>query len=400
MFKSYKSTKGACYIGYVVQAIINNFLPILFIILQDRYEISYEKLGRLVFINFFVQLIADMLTPLIVKRIGYKKTALVCHACAAFGLCMLGILPSVMKDTYSAIVLSIMVYAFGSGIIEVVVSPMIELLPSDNKAASMAFLHSAFCWGQAFTVVVTTLMVAVFKSANWQFIPVIWAIIPFLNFFVFLNSPVVEPDAEEKKVTTKEMLFSRDFFCFVIFMICAGASEVAMSQWASIFVQKGLNISKVTGDILGPCAFAIAMGLGRIIFGMFAGRYSMRKVLIINNIICCLCYITVAFVNIPALALLACALCGFTVSISWPGTYSMAAARFVGGGTLMFSIFALSGDIGCSVGPWLLGIVANSKGLNSGFAVCVIFPLLMVLTALFLYKEKNQKNGGIENEKK
>ena len=172
--------------------------------------------------------IADMLTPVIVKKIGYKKTALVCHACAAFGLCMLGFLPSVMSDSYAAVAISVMVYAFGSGIIEVVVSPMIELLPSDNKAASMAFLHSAFCWGQAFTVVVTTILVAVFKSANWQFIPIIWSIIPFLNFFVFLNSPVIEPDAEEKKVTTKEMIFSRDFFCFVIFMICAGGCYVAM----------------------------------------------------------------------------------------------------------------------------------------------------------------------------
>lgn len=388
MFKSYKSTKNACYIGYVVQAIVNNFLPILFVILQDEYSLNYEKLGRLVFINFFVQLIADMLTPSVVKKIGYKNTALISHAMATIGLCMLSILPALLSESYYGIVISLIFYAGGSGVIEVVISPMVELLPSDNKAANMAFLHSFYCWGQAFTVIVTTAMISLFKADNWQLVPLIWAIIPMINLFVFSKVPVVEPEAEEKKVTAKEMIFSRDFFCFVIFMLCAGASELAMSQWASMFAQKGLGVSKVVGDIMGPCAFAIAMGLGRVIFGIFAGKYSPKKVLIINNIICCLCYLTVGLVKIPALALLACALCGFSVSFSWPGTYSMAAKRFVGGGTLMFGIFALSGDIGCSLGPWILGLVANNSGLNAGFLSSIVFPLIMVFTAAFIYKEK------------
>lgn len=390
MFKSYKSTKIACYIGYVVQAIVNNFLPILFVVLQDEYKLSYEELGRLVFINFFVQLIVDMLTPSIVKKIGYKNTALISHLMATTGLCLLSVLPGMIGNSYLGIIISLIFYASGSGVIEVVISPMIELLPSDNKAANMAFLHSFYCWGQAFTVIATTALLALFKADNWNIIPLVWAAVPLLNLFVFSKVPVVEPEEDAKKVTAKEMIFSKDFICFVIFMLCAGASELAMSQWASMFAQKGLGVSKVVGDIMGPCAFAIAMGLGRVVFGIFAGKYSPKTVLVVNNIICCLCYLAVGLVNVPALALLACALCGFSVSFSWPGTYSMAAKRFVGGGTLMFGIFALSGDIGCSVGPWILGLVANSKGLNAGFLTSMIFPLIMVLTAVCVYKEKNQ----------
>ncbi len=391
MNPNYTKTKVACYVGYIVQAIVNNFLPILFIIFRKQYGLSYEMLGRIVLINYAVQFIADILTPLIVKRVGYKGAAIFCHACVAAGFVTLSFLPTVMENTYLSIILSVIIYAFGSGIIEVIVSPMIELLPSDKKAASMAFLHSFYCWGQVLTVLVTTLLVAVLGYNGWQFVPLIWAIVPFLNMLFFMRVPVIEPNEDREVNNGKPRLLSREFICFIIFMLCAGASEIAMAEWVSVFAEQGLGISKTVGDILGPCAFAVFMGLGRVFYGVLSSKISIRKALIFNNVLCAACYLTVGLCNLPALSLVACALCGFSVSLSWPGTYSMAAARFPNGGTLMFSILALCGDTGCAVGPWILGAIADVFDLKGGFLVSAAFPILMVVTATLFFKEKDCK---------
>lgn len=391
MSVSYKKTKLACYTGLTVQAIINNFLPILFIIFQKDYGLSYEQLGRLLFINFAVQIFADLITPYIVKIIGYKGSAISCHFLASAGLVMLFILPNVMTDFYSAVVLSVMVYAFSSGIIEVVMSPIMELIPQDNKTANMAFLHSFYCWGQALTVIVTTLLVKLLGFADWRFIPLLWAIIPFLNMFFFIKVPVIEPPKTQSEKSSKDFIKRREFLCFLIFMLCAGANEIAMSEWASVFAQNALGVSKTIGDLAGPCAFAILMGSGRIIYAKYLCRFSYRKVTIANSILCFACYFAVAVCKIPVFSLLACAICGFSVSIAWPGTISLAARRFPNGGTTLFSLCALFGDTGCSTGPWLLGAVADATNLNTGFLVCCIFPIVMLLTAIFLLKEKDCK---------
>jgi fucose permease len=265
MSVSYKKTKLACYTGLTVQAIINNFLPILFIIFQRDYGLNYEQLGRLLFINFAIQIFADFITPYIVKFIGYKGSAIICHFLAAFGLSLLFVLPSIMTDFYSAVVISVIVYAFSSGILEVVMSPIMELIPEDNKTANMAFLHSFYCWGQALTVIVTTLLVKLLGFADWSFIPLLWAIIPFLNMFFFMRVPFVEPPKTQNEKTSKDFIKKREFLCFLIFMLCAGANEIAMSEWASVFAQNALGVSKTIGDLTGPCAFAILMGSGRII---------------------------------------------------------------------------------------------------------------------------------------
>ena len=389
MSASYKSTKIACFIGFVVQAIINNFLPLLFIIFNTEYHLNYEQLGRLLFINFFVQLIVDALTPALVKRIGYRGAAISCHALAAVGLCLLGILPLIFPNhIYACLVASIIIYASGSGIIEVCISPIVELLPGDKKGADMAFSHSFYCWGQAFTVLVSTLLIFLIGQSSWQFIPILWAIIPFLNTFNFMRVPIVEQHDAPLSKTAKTLFKNRDFWIFAVIMICAGASEITMAEWASLFAQQALGVDKTVGDLLGPCAFAVCMGSGRVIFGLLDGKFNPKKALVINNVFCIICYVGVAICNIPALSLIACALCGFTVSLSWPGTYSLAARHFPMGGTLMFSILALCGDFGCSIGPWLMGIVANNTTLETGFFVCAIFPAIMVLTAPLLRKEK------------
>lgn len=389
MLNSYKSTKRACFVAYGVQSIVNNFLPLLFIIFYEEYNVNYEQLGRLLFVNFFVQLIVDMLTPVIVKHIGYRGASIFSHALAAFGFVLLGVLPILFPNhLYACLIVSILFYSSGSGVIEVCISPMVELLPGDKKGADMAFAHSAYCWGQALTVLVSTFLIFLFGRHNWQYIPLIWAMIPIVNLFVFLKVPLVEDDEESVGKTTKTLFKNREFWIFIVIMICAGASEITMAEWASIFAQQALGVSKTVGDLLGPCAFAVCMGSGRVIFGLLDGKFNPKTALILNNILCLFCYIGVALIDIPVLSLIACALCGFSVSLSWPGTYSMAAKSFPSGGTLMFSLLALAGDFGCSTGPWLMGIVSNSTTLETGFLVAAVFPLVMICAASMLKKEK------------
>lgn len=390
MKSEYTATKLACYVGYVVQAIVNNFLPILFIALQDMYGLSYEKLARIIVVNFITQMITDFITPKILGLIGYRKAAVLAHISAATGLFLLGILPRIMENTYLAIIISMMITAFGSGLIEVILSPMVEMLPTSNKAGNMSVLHSFYCWGQAFTIIATTLMVLLFGYRGWSNIPIVWAIIPFLNMFAFLKVSVIEPGKDEKKDSFKTLIKSKKFFCFLVMMLCAGACEITMAQWASMFAQQSLGVSKAIGDLAGPCAFAMFMGAGRIWYAKVSKKVSFNKIVVILSALCFACYIVVGICKIPVAALICCALCGFTVSVFWPGTYSAGAKEFKNGGPVMFSSFAMLGDIGCSLGPWVLGIVADNLNLSFGFIAASAFPVLMIISTLILIKSKEK----------
>ncbi len=387
---NYTSTKIASYAGIFVQAIVNNFLPILFIVLQDVYKIGYEKLGRLIMFNFVTQLVTDMLTPKIVGLLGYRKSAIMCQGFAALGLAMLSLLPRIMPDPYVGIVISVMVYAFASGLMEVILSPMVEMLPTKNKSGNMAVLHSFYCWGHAATTLVTTFLVGLFGYVNWMYIPILWAIVPLINMFSFIKVPIIEPEPERKSDSLKKLLRSPLFRCFMIMMVCAGASEIAMAEWASMFAQQALGVSKLAGDLAGPCAFAILMGTGRILYARFSASLSFRKTVIVLSALCAACYLTTALTHIPFLALISCAVCGFTVSVMWPGTYSAGAKAFPKGDAVMFSVFAMCGDLGCCLGPWILGIIADIKSLNTGFTVTAVFPIIMLITAIFFFKEEKE----------
>ena len=387
---NYTSTKIASYAGLFVQAIVNNFLPILFIALHDVYKIGYEKLGRLIMFNFVTQLVTDMLTPKIVGLLGYRKSAIMCQGFAALGLAMLSFMPRIMPDPYVGIVISVMVYAFASGLMEVILSPMVEMLPTKNKSGNMAVLHSFYCWGQAVTTLVTTFFVSLFGYVNWMYIPILWAVVPLINMFSFIRVPIIEPEPERKSDSLKKLLSSPLFRCFMIMMVCAGASEIAMAEWASMFAQQALGVSKVVGDLAGPCAFAILMGTGRILYARFSASLSFRKTVIALSALCAACYLTTALTHIPLLALISCAVCGFTVSVMWPGTYSAGAKAFPKGDAVMFSVFAMCGDLGCCLGPWILGIIADIKDLHTGIAFTAIFPIIMLITSIFFFKEEKE----------
>ena len=389
----YTSTRLSAFTGFFVQAIVNNFLPILFVAFQDVYGIGYEKLGRLIAVNFITQLFTDILTPKIVSRLGYRKTAVLCQGLAAFGLLSLSVLPRLLPDPYIGIMFSIVIYAFASGLMEVILSPMIEILPTDNQRGTMCFLHSFYCWGQAITAVGTTLLLQAFGFVNWAYIPAIWAVIPFLNMLSFCKVPVLEPEREQTGSTLKELLALPKFRCFMVMMLCAGAAEIAMAQWASLFAQRALGVSKTVGDLAGPCAFALFMGTGRVLYGAFASRLSFRKTVLVTSALCAASYLISAFASLPALSLLSCALCGFSVSIFWPGTYSQGATAFPRGGALMYSVFAMCGDLGCCLGPWLIGVIADVSGLQAGLAVNAVFPVILFFAVLLFLRENNDCNS-------
>ena len=390
--KKYIPTKIAGYVGFFVQAIVNNFLPILFIVFQNVYNLSYEKLGRLMVFNFATQMAVDLVTPKIVEKIGYRKSAILSQVLAGLGLALLGLLPNIMSNTYLAIIVCIMIYATGSGLTEVILSPMIEMLPTGNKSGNMAVLHSFYCWGQAVTIIVTSLLVIAFGFLNWVYIPLIWSVIPFVNAISFSKVPIVEPSPDQKQSTFLELIKSKKFIVYMIMMLCAGASEIAMAEWASIFAQNALGVSKFVGDLAGPCAFALLMGSGRVIYALFSKKVSFTKLIIALNVLCTVCYLTVAICKIPFVALIFCALCGFSVSISWPGIYSAGARSFKRGGAVMFSVFAMCGDTGCCLGPWIIGLLADKYSLNLGFGVASVFPIAMVLCGLYILKNKDCKN--------
>lgn len=379
----YFKTRIACYIGYFIQAIINNFLPLLFVTFNTRYNISYDKIGTLIVINFCVQIAVDICSIKLIDLLTYKGAVLTAHICAAVGLIMLGILPQIMGNTYLAIILSIITYAVGSGLIEVIISPLIEYLPGKRSAARMSFLHSFYCWGQMLTILISTLLFAVWGLKNWHIIAMLWAIVPTVNFFVFLRAPIVVPKSEQKGGTRDKVFTHPFFYLMFVVMLCAGASEISASQWASTFAEQGLNLNKSVGDLAGPCAFALLMGVGRLLYGLFGQKLNVYKLLLWASALCLTCYLVIAFSGNPVLSIIFCALCGISVSVMWPMSLSMASLRFNNGGAPMFGVLAAAGDLGCSVGPWLIGIISSKATLQDGFLVSSVFPSVMIIFMVY-----------------
>lgn len=401
---TYKHTLHACYLGYITQAIINNLAPLLFIIFQNKFNFSFEMIGRLILINFGTQLIVDLIAVKYIDKIGYRASAIIAHIFSALGLICLGILPNIIPSPYIGLTISVIIYAVGGGLIEVLVSPIVESLPGDEKASAMSLLHSFYCWGQVSVVLITTIFLKLIGYNRWSILPILWSVIPIYNLLQFIRVPLMPTVSEDQKTPLKELFTSKVFIIALLLMICAGASELAMSQWASLFAEKGLQVPKVIGDLLGPCLFGIFMGIGRTIYGLYGHKINLKKALLASSALCIICYATAAFVAIPIIALLGCALCGLSVSLMWPGTFSLTSASYPKGGTAMFGILALMGDLGCSIGPWLAGFVSDLTqksnnileisaikglspeqfGLKSGILIAIIFPLIMFIGVLLL----------------
>lgn len=386
--KSFRHTKAACYIGYITQAIINNFAPLLFLTFESSYGIPLSKITILIAANFAVQLLVDLIAARFVDKIGYRPCVVAAHLLCAVGLAGLGILPGLLPDPFIGITVAILIYALGGGLIEVLISPMIEACPSDGKVASMGLLHSFYCWGQAAVILLSTLFFATVGISHWNWLAILWAIVPLFNAFYFLRVPINQLPSESEGGSTLGKLFTSGlFWLFFILMFLAGASEQNISQWASAFAESVLLSSeysayaKTLGDLMGPCLFALMTGVSRLLYAKMSKKLDLRKMMLCSGILCVLCYLIAALAPSPMLSLVGCGLCGFTVGIMWPGVLSLTSMTCPGASTATFAMLALAGDLGCSLGPSAVGFISDLVGggdLKVGLTAAVIFPVLLV----------------------
>ena len=387
---SYDCTMRACFTGYIVQAIVNNFAPLLFLTFQRTYHILLQQITLLVTFNFGIQLLTDLLSVAFVDRMGYRASMVLAHILLALGLICLTVLPEWMGHPFTGILISVIVYAVGGGLLEVLVSPVVEACPSTHKEKAMSMLHSFYCWGHVGVVLFSSIFFKLAGIENWKLLAVLWAVIPILNALVFTRVPIapVLPEGEEG-MTIGTLFQNRTFWLLFAMMICAGASEQSVSQWASLFAEKGLGISKTAGDLAGPMAFAVLMGASRAFYGNYGEKINLDRFMAVSSVLCILSYLCLVFMPVPVLSLAGCALCGLSVGIMWPGTFSRASKALPAGGTALFALLALGGDIGCSGGPTLVGMVSGMcKGnLKIGILAALIFPVLLLIGAKFETKK-------------
>mgnify|MGYP000102263273 CR=1 FL=1 len=382
MKDKYQKTIYACFIGYVVQAVVNNFVPLLFLTFEKTYGIPLSKITMLITLNFGVQLIVDLLSAGFVDKIGYRVSIVIAHAASALGLIGLVVLPNLLPDAYTGILLSVMIYAIGGGLIEVLISPIIEACPTDNKEKAMSLLHSFYCWGHVGVVLLSTLFFRIFGIENWKYMALVWALIPIANGVLFTRVPIAPLlDEGEEGLSMAELFKKKIFWVLMLMMLCAGASEQAVSQWASTLAEKSFGINKTIGDLAGPMAFAILMGSSRAFYGKFGDKINLEHFMQYSAILCMISYLMIAFIPVPALGILGCAVCGLSVGIMWPGTFSMAAASVKRGGTALFALLALAGDVGCSSGPTYVGMISGTlnDNLKMGIFAALVFPILMIV---------------------
>lgn len=381
MKNNYKMTMYACFIGYIVQAVVNSFVPLLFVTFQTEYHIPLTQITLLITVNFVIQLVVDLLSAGFVDKIGYRASAIIAHACAGTGIFLLTILPELFSNPFYGILLAVMVYAIGGGLIEVLISPILEACPTDNKESAMSLLHSFYCWGCTGIVLLSTLFFSVFGTSHWKILALIWVLLPTANLILFTKVPIYSLHEEgESRMSISELFRVKVFWLLMAMMLCAGASEQAVSQWASTFAEKGLHIQKTVGDLVGPMMFSVLMGLSRLIYGKYGEKLNLDRFMKESCVLCVASYLCISLVPVPIVGLIGCAICGFSVGIMWPGTFSKASAAIKRGGTILFAMLALAGDLGCSGGPTLVGFVSSafSGNLRLGILTAIVFPVLLL----------------------
>lgn len=391
MKDKYQNTMYACFVGYIVQAIVNNFVPLLFLTFESSYGIPLSQITMLITFNFGIQLLVDLLSAKFVDKIGYRVSIVMAHIFAALGLAGLVVLPDLLSNAFAGLLIAVVIYAIGGGLIEVLISPIMESCPSENKEKAMSLLHSFYCWGHVGVVLLSTLFFWFFGIADWKILALLWVIIPVCNGILFCKVPIAPLIEEgETGMSLRELCKNRIFWILMLMMMCAGASEQAVSQWASTFAEQGLGVSKTIGDLAGPMSFAILMGSARAFYGKFGDRIDLDKFMQASSLLCIVSYLCISLSPSPLFSLIGCSLCGLSVGIMWPGTFSKASAALRNGGTAMFALLALAGDVGCSGGPTLVGFVTGlaSDELKKGILAGILFPILLIVGIVSLKKAK------------
>ena len=390
--QDFQKTKKACYLGFITQAIAANFAPLLFLKFHKDYGISLGNIALISTVFFFTQLLVDLFCAKFVDRIGYRFSIVVSEVLSALGLVGLAFLPDLLPDAFAGILISVTIYAMGCGLIEVLVSPIIEACPFENKEATMSFLHSFYCWGTVGTIVISTLFFKIFGMDSWKWLAVIWALIPAYNIFNFATCPIVPIVEEGQGMGIRKLFKIPLFWASICLMVCAGASELAMAQWASAYAEAALGLSKTIGDLLGPCMFAVTMGINRIIFGKYGEKMNLVKYMTASGLLCVICYLMASLSSNPVIGLIGCVLCGFSVAIMWPGTISISSKKFPKGGTAMFALLAMAGDLGGGVGPAIVGRITQyaDDNIRVGMGAGLIFPVVLVIM-VYIFAGRDKK---------
>lgn len=397
--RNYKRTLIACYLGFVTQAISANFTPLLFLTFKSTYGITLDRIALIPLVFYLTQLLVDLAATKFADRIGYRTCVVASQVLSAAGLVLMTILPEVLSVPFTGILISVVLYAVGSGLIEVLISPIVEACPFENKNGMMSLLHSFYCWGAMGVILGSTLFFAVFGVENWKILTFIWALLPLYNTFNFINCPIERLVEDGKSMGVSKLLRAPIFWLMILLMVCAGASEATMAQWASAFTESAIGVSKTVGDLAGPCLFAMFMGISRVLYGKFSEKLDLTNVMLGCGVLCACCYLLTSLSKVPILGLGGCALCGFAVGIMWPGSISISSKRCPRGGTAMFAFLALAGDLGAMVSPAMVGILSEMVGgnLKSGLFVATVFPVMLVIGLIILKKEKKQNRNKLDS---
>ncbi len=411
MQQDYKLTTFSCFVGIFIQAIVTNITAILFIPLMKLYGFSYIHLGLLVGINFTAQVISDIVFSGLIDKYGFKRFTLSASICAFFGLLLFAFTPFIFEDVFTGFVISTVIFSAASGLLEVILSPIINAIPNKDKGPAMTLMHSFYAWGQVAAIIITTLFIHLFGNSRWQIIVLLWTLIPVINFFMFLFALFPDTVPEEHRLNMRDLIFKPFYVIALLAIFFGAATEVVMNQWSSTFMEKALMMPKLTGDLLGMCGFAFMLGLARVLYGIYGAKFNVNKILILSSAIAIICYIIVGVSPVNGINLFACAVCGFVASMLWPGTLVISAGKYPMAGAWMFAILAAAGDIGAAVGPWVTGVIADKSmaaqgvvnlsaklgitseqlGIRIGILAAVIFPIFALLCHMSL--KKRQKAG-------
>ena len=393
MKKNYNKTMLACYLGFITQAISANFAPLLFLKFHKEYAIPLGQIALISTAFFFTQLLVDVFCAKFVDHIGYRKSVVMSEVCSAVGLVGLAFLPGLCGDPFVGIIISVIVYAIGSGLIEVLCSPIVEACPFDHKESVMSLLHSFYCWGSVGVIVLSTLFFAVFSIDNWKWLACLWALVPLYNVYNFMTCPIEHLVEDGQSMGIRGLLKVPMFWVAIVLMVCAGASELSMAQWASAYAESAIGLTKTIGDLAGPCMFAVMMGISRVIYGKYGEKLNLMTFMICSGALCLVCYLMAALSANPMIGLIGCILCGFSVGIMWPGTISISSKQLPTGGTAMFALLAMAGDLGGAFGPSLVGNITQNANdnLQVGMLAGCVFPMILIVSLVIMKLAQRKK---------
>ena len=393
--KNYKKTLTACYLGFITQAIAANFTPLLFLTFKNTYGIGLEKIALIPLTFYFTQFLIDFAAAKFVDKIGYRICVVSSQVLAAAGLILLAVLPELLPVPFSGILIAVVLYAIGGGLVEVLVSPIVEACPFKNKDGMMSLLHSFYCWGAVGVILGSTLFFSVFGIENWKVLTLIWAVVPLYNAFNFITCPIERLIEDGGSMSPGQLRRLPLFWLLILLMICSGASEAAMAQWASAFTESAMGVSKTVGDLAGPCLFAAFMGVSRTLYGKMSERLDLTKTMLACGMLCVICYLMASLSSLPMIGLAGCAFCGISVGIMWPGAISISSRKCPRGGTAMFALLALAGDLGATVSPAMVGSISNLAGgnLKTGLLAAAAFPLILIFSLIVLNRKFNRSTG-------